>query len=424
MNGGFGENQDHRSHRRGFLGACWFFVLVLPVILVAGCGAGSGETVGSSDPVAAGESIAISSTSSPESDPTTTGLADSENVPPREVESLSADSTRRDVSSTTGGPDPDSRDPEQTTTGVTIPEPDPLCSGELPPGDSFEADPPWEEGDRFEVTVTMEGVDRLEGSQSYSYSYPVELAVIGHDPSGWDFEWKAEHPVVDGILIPVDAAGEFEQLVDELPRRRFTYHLSSDRVDISILNLDDLRADIDATFDAVTLLDPDPGSPTMLTAEYFRGLDDEGVEFEVGRRAILLHLFEGIRFPTDEPDVSETTIENPFGGDPVPAVEKFELVTPSDENGCVTFRYSESVDHEKARPILIESFRSVFGDEVTDIEDDELALMADDLEMGQELTMTYDPGSGFIRRIEDRSQDISPDGWYENTIVVELVLVD
>ncbi len=420
MKGGTSGGVDLRSQGRALLGARWFSMIVLVAVLAAACGAGPTDPVNSYDSSGPEQPIATSSTSVEDSPTSTTDLSD-EDTAAQTPESPPPSSDGGDVASTSP-PESDSAALEEVTTTVAVAESGPVCTGELPVGDSLEADPPWREGDRFDLTVTMEGQNRLDGSREYFDSYPVELTVLSQDSSGWDFQWEADRLVVEGILIPARALDDLEELLDELPRRRFTYHMSADRLDVSILNLDELRADIGATFDAVAPLDPGPDSPLMLTADYFRGLDDDGVEYEVGRRAMLLHLFEGISFAVDEPDVTETTIENPFGGDPVPAVERLELVTPSDGNGCVVFRYSESIDHERARPVLIESMRSALGDDVDDLEDDELIWMADDLELGQEITMTYDPGSGFVRRMEDRSQTISPEGWFEDIIVVELAI--
>ena len=265
--------------------------------------------------------------------------------------------------------------------------------------------PQWRPGQIIQVGRSESQED--SGSEIGISSTPVEIEVLEASTDGFVLAWEMGDTAVDYAALALPD-GTWEELL-ELSEIRMVYEAGPSGEYLGILNLDEVKDKMEQLIDFLV----EAGGIGPEEVEQFReiALSDEAIQVTAAQDLILYHSLYGLRIDATTTEVWDTSLPNVFGGEPFPATQTTEVITPQDPNGCVLVTVTVEPEEAEFMEILFETLAALGPTPSPE----ELAEM-ESFHIVNRLEFIYDPGTGQINRAT-RSLEISTPDHHQSEIV-------
>ena len=217
--------------------------------------------------------------------------------------------------------------------------------------------PHWKQGEvlNYKITSTHEQIDSGQATPEWSLHHDLSIEVIAADDQGYRIGWTQSGP----------AAGDAEQSIS-LAIKLFSGLFAGQQIVIEVdrsgqimgvANWEALRDGILAGLDALLAANADDTPPEELDhlkQQITESLQTkEGVENLVLSAPRIFLMPYGKDYALDEPTESENTTPNPFGGEPFPLREKFEVSKYDADSGIAEIVWKQTMVADKTVEILL-----------------------------------------------------------------------
>lgn len=261
-------------------------------------------------------------------------------------------------------------------------------------GRTVRVEPRWKVGDRRDLTVEKSREE--PGRPPRRGISAAQLEVLEAGGGGR----SALRFSVDDAAIAVGGNVPQEllrRLREEAKDVNLEYSTDTDGAFASVRNVPEVREQMSSVMDFLEEVaeeeDDDPKAREALKATR-RLLESETfIQTTVGEEARLLHAAYGLELEQGESISGEQPLANPFGGEPIAATLRVEVVDRRDRNGCVVIESITEAD-EKA---LLRALKGLF-DQFGGTAPDPSKIAGASLR--HETRYSYDPASGWVVRGE------------------------
>lgn len=264
------------------------------------------------------------------------------------------------------------------------------CTPASPTARKLLVRPRWKAGD--ERTMAIEKIRKEGSAPERRATLTAQLRVLEADPGSGraTLRWSVgATSLARGQNLPAEA---LERLKGDTEILAIEYTTDADGAYDRIQNVPEVRDQWLRMLD--TLEEPDD---TPREREIVRQLretlsTETFIQAAVGEEAQLMHNLYGVEIEPSKDIVGPYELENPFGGDPLPATARIELADPEDRNGCAAIDLTVDPDKEGVAKMM-QDFVAQFGPSAPDVSGVSARLR-------NELRFAYDPGSGWVVRAE------------------------
>jgi hypothetical protein len=254
--------------------------------------------------------------------------------------------------------------PDETTalesdSPSTAPQPDQETESDSNGVLSLEIMPNWEVGEVRQLELTSESIDSEPGvnQQSITSRTPVELVVDTEDEDGYVLHWTNGETQVDSHLAETDPLAQ--ALLDLATGSTVEYETDDLGVLGGVRNWEALAATMQQALDLTIDLLAEAGMSQL----EIRQIEDsirpmfsskEQIEAFSTEEIQLYHLGYGWGpLELASPVAFDAFLPNPFGGEPFPSSGQLELVEVNEESGEAVLQWTQTLDPEAAREILM-----------------------------------------------------------------------
>ena len=261
--------------------------------------------------------------------------------------------------------------------------------------DRVDLTPPWSDVTERQLELRLRREDSRRDTPDGFSRTPVDLTIEQLDGE-LSFRWASRTTLFDGLDISATEERLLEPLIERAPRQVLEYRLDADRLWIGPDNPDELRENIDDTYDLLVGLGAFDETLVAEVRQFYAEMPDEQLALTFAQEPQIFHSFEGLELLVDERFEFPDLVPNAFGGEPFPATTSIWVDELIDEDGCVRVELQTTPDPESFTRILFETLRDAFGNEPDQAEADELG---ETFRIETTVVAQFDQGTGFFRSV-------------------------
>ena len=235
----------------------------------------------------------------------------------------------------------------------------PLWGFEKVPPHPVEIIPHWNEGDRFELIVTRVRDKSLNGQSTRSGKTHTRfsLEVLRADSQGYLVGWTVGATTFD---VPAPSESVLRQVVGLMEGLRIMLQIDSRGAITGVQNWEALRGEMLKNLDGL-LAKPshaqrgktDQALMENLRAQWNTMFSTKAqVEQVCTRDAQIYFRVLGRAYMRNQPYEYQSSLENPLGGDPLPARAGIVLKSFDDRSGQAVLHWNQSADREQTDRIM------------------------------------------------------------------------
>lgn len=291
---------------------------------------------------------------------------------------------------------------------------------------------PWKEG----VSVAYRSVatqDRVRGGKHLllTTKETLRIEVIEVNPGGVVLRWSNESPVVEASGdVPTLATDK--AMVDALATRfgslPYEVEVNAKGEFTGLRNWKALSSAMREVMLPVLVAQakarPELAGETdeALRARYAPVLEklsgQAATNASLGREASIYNYFVGASMTPGEAREYDDVSPSPWSADLIPTHGRFELASVDDKAGTVTIHWTQSIDPDKGRAVVLKSIEALAG---KPIPEDAKAALADGVKLQDEATVVLDRVSGLPLRLEHSRQVLFGGASTRNTWTLERI---
>ena len=255
----------------------------------------------------------------------------------------------------------------------------------------------WSKDEIRSLTITKQR-DEAEASMDQQSKATAVVRVLRAGRRESLLRWSS-----DDVALPTSGAGVTEEQLRRLKRAagEFQVVYSTDRSGTfeKVSNVAALRAQVRRTLAVLDRLgEDDPKLTEAIAASRELVLSDAFIRSTLVKEIVGMHAAYGLKLTAGAPRTLPYELANPFGGRPLPAQARIELVDAQDAAGCAVVQIAVTPDARAVSDAIVQGLRASGA---TAPSAAELA----GFRIRNTLRYGYDPGSGWIVRA-DLSQSI------------------
>lgn len=218
----------------------------------------------------------------------------------------------------------------------------------------------WAVGTRYhlEITKTREHWQDDKSADKSASVLPIDVEVTGKNSDGYVFRWTLGRGAI--VAGPTNPMGERVSELNEGLRVEFTTDAQGSFK--ALIAPEKLEAEMAKRIETLGKELPKQGmsseevsSFTRILATSFRG---DGYRASLSRDPQLFYMPAGSALVLGEKRAWDTQLQNPLGGDSLPANAYLELRAIKPEINAATVEWRQSIDPAKAIPIIEKSARA------------------------------------------------------------------
>jgi hypothetical protein len=268
-------------------------------------------------------------------------------------------------------------------------------------------EPRFRAGDRRKVTISKSRKDTVQKGEVRA-SGEAELSVVEGGPRKAVLRWTAGQvslPLPEGV-----DAGAVKKFEEEGERVDVEYATNERGTFERIRNLPEVKAQVGRMLDLLAELDPKLAEAMGALRTLFQS--DDSVQKTMAQDPAILHGAYGLGPAAQRPRAVPYELPNPFGPTPIPASARFKLVSPRDANGCAVAELVIDPDPEELVEIMTEVLKKIGGGRKVP------ARALEGVELRNTARFTYDPGSGWVLKVDAvKSQTLAGRTRTDRTVV-------
>ncbi len=248
----------------------------------------------------------------------------------------------------------------------------------------------------------------VEVSKSRGGSYTASLRVLGAGARDAHLRWTVEEvhfpPLVGAVGRVVT-----DRIEKEVGKLVVDYRTDRTGAVSEVENLPALRSQMQRGFDIVAELESsdDPGEARAIEAARKQMESDAVIVTFVAADLVLPHDPYGLELAPDVPQEFEYELGNPFGGEPIPGTATYTLVDLADANGCAVVEAAIEADRDALVKVLARTLGRIARDVGQEAPDESLFA---GFRVRHTIRYLYDPGSGWVERVEARKHVTTNEG--------------
>jgi len=251
----------------------------------------------------------------------------------------------------------------------------------------------WSRDDIRSLTITKQR-DQAEASMDQQSKATAVVRVLRAGRRGSVLRYSS-----GDVALPTSGAGVTEQQLRRLKRAagEFRVVYSTDKVGTfeKVRNVAALRAQVRRTLAVLDRLgEQDPKLTEAIAASRELVLSDAFIRSTLVKEIVGMHAVYGLKLTAGAPRTLPYELANPFGGRPLPAQARIELVDVQDAAGCAVVQIAVTPDARAVSDAIVQGLRASGATATPSAA--ELA----GFRIRNTLRYSYDPGSGWIVRAD------------------------
>jgi hypothetical protein len=349
------------------------------------------------------------------------------------VETVLPEIATQEITTKTAEPIPTSGEDEEQLTGDS-PTPTETAIPEVPAIEptntqeqelTFEVIPKWNAGDNISLELVKERTDSNQGVVQLEISSrtPVDIRVLEKIDDGYVLQWTFGETVIDsGSTAANPTMDAFLNLGNGMS---VEYEVDQWGSPTKVINWEEIKTTMESALNEIIsglekqgLNQEELIQIRALVEPMFSS--QEQIETFATQEILVYHLVYGWPpFESSTPLAYDDILPNPFGGEPFPSVGQIELADYESGMGKATINWSQKLDPESARQILLQTLTDIATAMGSDPPNENDLLVPFVIEDSGEFVV--DSNSGWVESVDQvRKIEIGPSSRVESLIFIAI----